>query len=292
MTTAPSATSAASATSDAAPTEAASQTQVVGEATSTPEATLPATPDVTAAPGTDSAEFISDVTVPDGTDFAPGEVFTKTWQLRNNGTTTWNAAYSLVYVSGDQMGDTDAVPLLANVAPGQTADLSVTLTAPGQLDRYTGFWMLRNSTGQVFGIGAESNQPIYVQIDVVAAASGSPAPTGQAGPITVTAATMAIEQANVSGTCPQTLTFNGTFTSQGSGTVTYVLELAADDPAFVFTPPDTGSSPFNNAGPRTFAVSYDLQFTDSVSGQVWLHILSPNSLESNKVNFSLVCAAP
>jgi hypothetical protein len=291
-TSAPSSTSAPTASQGAPTTEAATQTPVVDATAGTPEATLPPTSAASAAPGTDSAEFLADVTAPDGADFAPGEIFTKTWQLRNNGTTTWNAAYSLVYVSGEQMGDTDAVPLLAEIAPGATADLSVRLTAPTRLDRYTGFWMLRNSNGQVFGIGPEANQPIYVQIDVVATASGSPAPTGQAGPISVSAAQMAVEQAEVSGVCPQTLTFSGSFTSQGAGQVTYVLEMQADQPGFVFTPPDTGTSTFTDAGPRTFAVAYDLQFTDSVSGQVWLRILTPNSLESNKVNFALTCAAP
>ena len=36
----------------------------------------------------DLAEFVADVTVPDGTDFTPGETFVKTWQLRNAGTST------------------------------------------------------------------------------------------------------------------------------------------------------------------------------------------------------------
>ncbi len=287
-TPAPSATSAPSAS--AAPTQAASQTPVVGDATGTPEATLPPTADVTAQPGTDSAEFLADVTVPDGTDFTPNQVFTKTWQVRNNGTTTWNAAYALVHVSGEPMGNAEAVPLLATIAPGQTADLSVILTAPAQLGRYTGFWMLRNPSGQVFGIGPEANQPIYVQIDVVAAIGGSPVPTGQAaGPISVTAANLAVDNAEVTGTCPQTIVFSGTFTSQGAGQVTYVLEMAADTPGFVFIPPDTLTSTFDGPGPRTFAVAYDMQFTGSVGGQMWLKIIAPNALESNRVSFTLTC---
>jgi len=39
--------------------------------------------------GCDRAQFISDVTVPDGTTFAPGATFTKTWRLKNSGTCTW-----------------------------------------------------------------------------------------------------------------------------------------------------------------------------------------------------------
>lgn len=292
-TPAPPATSAPSPT-ETSTAEAATQTPVVDATAdgtaSTPEATLPATAGVTAQPGTDSAEFLADVTVLDGTDFTPGQVFTKTWQVRNNGTTTWGAAYALVYVSGEQMGEVDAVPLLSSIAPGQTADLTVTLTAPTRLGRYTGFWMLRNPAGQVFGIGPEANQPVYVQIDVVAGVGGSPAPTGQAGPISVTAAQLTVDNANVTGTCPQTLVFSGAFTSQGAGQVTYVLEMAADTPGFVFIPPDTNTSTFEGAGPRTFNVAYNMQFTGSVGGQMWLKIIAPNALESNRVSFTLTCA--
>jgi hypothetical protein len=287
-TPAPSATSAPSPT-EAAPTEAATQTPAVDATAGTPEATTEPTAEVTAQPGTDSVEFLADVTILDGTDLTPGQIFTKTWQVRNAGTTTWNAAYALVHVSGEPMGDVDAVPLLASIAPGQTADLSVTLTAPTQLGRYTGFWMLRNPAGQVFGIGPEANQPIYVQIDVVPGASGSPAPTAQAGPISVSAAQLTVDNANVTGTCPQTLVFSGSFTSQGAGQVTYVLEMAADTPGFVFIPPDTNTSTFEGPGPRTFNVAYNMQFTGSVGGQMWLKIITPNALESNRVSFTLTC---
>ena len=37
----------------------------------------------------DAATFVSDVTVPDGTSFNPGDTFTKTWRLSNSGSTTW-----------------------------------------------------------------------------------------------------------------------------------------------------------------------------------------------------------
>jgi hypothetical protein len=288
-------TPAASATQAPTPTAAeaatATQTAVVAGTAGTPGATLEPTAAVTAAPGTDAAEFLADVTIPDGMDLAPGEVFTKTWQVRNSGSTTWNAAYALAFVSGERMGGVDAVPLLASVAPGQSVDLSVTLTAPTALGRYTGFWMLRNASGQVFGIGPEANQPIYVQIDVVpAGAGGSPVPTGQAGPITVTAAQLGVDNANVTGVCPRTLVFSGSFTSQGAGQVSYVLEMAAAAPGFVFIPPDTNTSTFEGPGPRTFNVAYNMQFTGSVSGEMWLKILAPNALESNRVPFSLTCA--
>ena len=53
----------------------------------------------------DQAAFIRDVTVPDGSPFAPGETFTKTWRLQNTGTCTWTTSnYTLVYVADNDFG--------------------------------------------------------------------------------------------------------------------------------------------------------------------------------------------
>ena len=64
------------------------------------------------------------------------------------------------------MGNTTAVRLPGNVAPGQTVDVSVTLTAPARRGNYTGHWMLRNPAGVLFGYGDKANQSFYVNIVV------------------------------------------------------------------------------------------------------------------------------
>jgi hypothetical protein len=110
--------------------------------------------------------FIKDVTIPDGTRLGPGEVFTKTWRLQNRGTCTWTSDYMLVFTGGDQMGATTAVRLPGRVAPGQTVDVSVTLTAPNSLGRQVGYWMLRNPSGQLFGYGNSAEKAFYVDIKV------------------------------------------------------------------------------------------------------------------------------
>ncbi len=46
---------------------------------------------------TDRAQFVADVTVPDGTRYDPGATFTKTWRLRNAGTCTWTTSYTMVF---------------------------------------------------------------------------------------------------------------------------------------------------------------------------------------------------
>jgi hypothetical protein len=271
----------------ATPAEAAaSASAVVGDTPTSPPPAASATP---GALGTNLAEFVADVTVPDGSDFTPGEAFVKTWQLRNAGTATWTSDYALVFVRGAQMGSPASVPLPGSVPPGQTVDISVDLVAPTALGDHIGFWLLRTAAGQLFGLGAEANQPVYVQIDVVAAPGATAPPAGTPGAVTVTAATLSVDQAAVTGTCPQTFEFTGSYTSQGAGTVTYRLEAAADTPGFVFDLPATSTAIFTDAGPRTVAVSYSLEFTGSVGGQVWLHILTPNDLESNRVGFSLTC---
>jgi hypothetical protein len=108
--------------------------------------------------------FIKDVSIPDGTRLTAGETFTKTWRLKNRGTCTWTPDYMLVFVSGDPMGGTTAVRLSGNVSPGQTVDVSITLTAPDKRGHYTGYWMLRNPNGVLFGFGDNANQAFYVDI--------------------------------------------------------------------------------------------------------------------------------
>ena len=85
-------------------------------------ATLP--PAASATPVCDQAQFVKDVTIPDGTLFDPGETFTKTWRLRNAGACTWSG-YSLVFDSGDAMSGSSPVAI-GTVNPGQEIDLSVT----------------------------------------------------------------------------------------------------------------------------------------------------------------------
>src|SRR5512143_2041167 len=75
-------------------------------------------------------KFVKDVSVPDGSVFAPGETFTKTWRLQNAGTCGWTTDTKLVFVSGAQMSGPSAAALPGYVAPGQMVDVSVTLTAP------------------------------------------------------------------------------------------------------------------------------------------------------------------
>jgi hypothetical protein len=127
-------------------------------------------PTATSAP-CNWAQFVKDVTIPDGTVLAPGQAFTKTWRLRNIGSCTWAVGYSLVFHSGDRLHTQSTVKINQTIYPGQTADLSLQLVAPIQPGQYRSYWMLSNTTGQLFGIGAKADRPFWVDIKVGSAPS-------------------------------------------------------------------------------------------------------------------------
>jgi hypothetical protein len=145
--------------------------------TSTPSATVTNTP----VPPTNTAipipcyrvQFISDVTVADGTTFEPGQKFTKTWRLMNNGSCTWTSDFDLVFISGNSLGASSVVDVNNTVTPGQTADFSVSLTAPSSEGTYTGSWELRSPSGVIFGLGPSANKAFWVKINVNEESSGS-----------------------------------------------------------------------------------------------------------------------
>ncbi len=128
---------------------------------------VPPSPSPTPAPMcTNSATFVRDVTISDGTRIEAGRTFTKTWRLTNSGTCTWTPEYALVFVDGDRMGAAGSTALLGNVPPGSTVDLTAVLQAPVDDGLYSGYWMLRNQEGGRFGLGQGANKPFRVQIRV------------------------------------------------------------------------------------------------------------------------------
>src|SRR5512134_3292015 len=100
----------------------------------------------------DQAQFVSDLTVPDGSTFTPGVAFTKTWRLKNVGTCTWTTSYELVWAGGDQLSAPASVNMPVSVAPGQMVDISVKMTAPTAAGSYQGLWKIKNAAGAQFGI--------------------------------------------------------------------------------------------------------------------------------------------
>lgn len=165
-------------TLEAGSTAVAQLTQIASQPTGTPVFVEPTptpslpteTPTPTAVPPTpvpcDRAEFVSDVTSLDNATVFPGSAFTRIWRVRNVGSCDWTPAYALVFAGGSPMVGPNAVFLPANVRPGETVDLSVTLTAPSSPGYYRSDWLLRNPGGILFGMGSDASQPLVLEIVV------------------------------------------------------------------------------------------------------------------------------
>jgi uncharacterized protein YkwD len=102
----------------------------------------------------DSA-WVADVTIPDGTAMDPGETFTKIWRLRNAGTCAWSealGAFQWAFVSGDQMGGPDQVPIPEAVPSGGEYDVELELTAPAEPGEHEGRWQVQGPNGDPLGV--------------------------------------------------------------------------------------------------------------------------------------------
>ncbi len=126
---------------------------------------IPATATSTPVPCT-LASFVSDVTIADGSSFMAGEIFVKTWRVKNSGSCTWSTSYKIYFLSGNAMSAPASVNFPKSVKPGETVDLSVTMVAPGNTGDYSGNWMLSAQDGTVFGVNLSSNVPLTVRIKV------------------------------------------------------------------------------------------------------------------------------
>ena len=113
------------------------------------------------------AGFVEHLNVPDGTTFEPGEIFLKSWRLRNAGSCTWNQEYTLDHIGGDLLGAPASQPIAGVVRPGELLDLTIPMTAPQLPGQYLSEWMLQDDSGNPFGIGQDGIAPFWARIDVV-----------------------------------------------------------------------------------------------------------------------------
>jgi hypothetical protein len=139
----------------------------------TPAAGTPAATTLPTGPCTNKASFVNDVNVPDNTQVSPGQAFTKTWRVKNDGNCAWGpngSLNALVFTGGYQMGAPEVIPLTEVVEPGQEADVSVPFTAPNDPGTYVSQWMFRandpNAENPRLGVGADGEGALFVQIVV------------------------------------------------------------------------------------------------------------------------------
>lgn len=120
---------------------------------------VPAATAVSSSACAANSAFVADVTIPDNTPVAAGQVFTKTWRLRNSGPCAWDLGYTFAFVDRDPLGAPSSV-LVGPTATGATFEVSVPFVAPVTAGTYTSTWQLRNPDGKLFGVR------VYAQIRV------------------------------------------------------------------------------------------------------------------------------
>jgi hypothetical protein len=198
----------------------------------------------------------------DNASYDPGATFTKTWNLKNIGTCTWNTSYKAVFISGSSMGGPASKALTASVAPGETLALSFSLTAPTSAGTYKGVWNLQDDTGKNFA-------NFWVQIKV------------KGEDFAVTSASLSADHTSITGICPQTFTYHATITTNAAGTVTYYFVLSngtnTSTKSIVFDSPDTDTAS------GTWSIG--------ASGSYWvkIYIDNPNHQLFGPLNLTLTC---
>jgi hypothetical protein len=136
--------------------------------TATPTLKATATKPAPTAASCSNMKFVSDVTVPDGTQMPVGQTFTKTWRVQNTGTCAWTTSYKLIFSYGDAMGG-QTLNLASTVAAGASVDLSIAMKVPNKSGKLAGVWALADDKGQYFG----PTLTVIINIGAV-----SPTPTG------------------------------------------------------------------------------------------------------------------
>ena len=193
--------------------------------TNTPEVTATATPlkaiatkAIATAANCANSIYVSDVTIPDGTQLPVGQEFTKTWRVQNTGTCQWTTSFKLVFSSGEVMSG-QTVSLADPVPTGQKVDISVTLKVPNKSGKLTGYWGLVDDKGQHFG----TLLTVVINVGTV-----SPTPTGSAT-VTPTTGVTSTSTSTLTPTGAATETPTGTATETPTGTATETPTIAATE---------------------------------------------------------------
>jgi hypothetical protein len=124
---------------------------VIPSVTVTGTVYTPTTNPSSLASGCNNLALIRDVSIPSKTEMSPGESFTKTWQVANNGTCDWLNGYRLVPVSGTNFAEDPVRVSNPPVPPNEWRQFSVNMEAPKDAGTYTQYWQLSDGAGKTFG---------------------------------------------------------------------------------------------------------------------------------------------
>lgn len=103
--------------------------------------------------------YISDMSIPDGTQVKPGERLDKRWEVENSGTCNWDQSYRLKLVAGSEMG-VPAEQALYPARGGSKAVIRIVFTAPQEPGTYRSAWQAYDPGGNPFG------DPFYIEVVV------------------------------------------------------------------------------------------------------------------------------
>ena len=203
-------------------------------------------------------------TIKDGTVFEPGEHFTKSWTLRNEGDCDWTGSYALKFIEGSRMGGASKINVPSVIEPYEDITFQVDLTAPDTPGDYTGVWQLFADDGEEMG-------RYWVKITVE-----NPAPA-----FAVTSVSTSITNKTFNGACPQAIDVEIYIKANGAGTISYQPETN-----------DLGMAPkdtivYNSAGTKTESYTWTIQ----TSGNYWLkvHVPDPNNQTFGPFNMVVNC---
>lgn len=171
----------------------------------------------------DIGGFVRDVTIPDGTTLAAGQSFTKTWEIKNNGTCTWNKNYTIVFYGGEQMSDDTIYAFTEeDVEPGENVQISVKMTAPTTTGKFVSYWVLRNDLQQNFFVDGSS---IFVEINV---SSATLTPTITTAPNTAPTVSISEPVDGATFASGVTITFTGIADDAEQGNISSLIEWSSN----------------------------------------------------------------
>lgn len=152
------------------------------------------------------ANYIADVTIPDGTIVASGVQFVKTWRVLNSGTCPWGpgtTVQNMQFINGNPLGAPNLVPIPNQIAAGAQGDISISMTAPAQAGAYRSSWKLRADNGQLIGVG-QSSVSLFasIRVQVAAPPTAVPPPTSPAPPSQVIQMAPGATEAEAQGQLP------------------------------------------------------------------------------------------
>jgi len=107
------------------------------------------------ASGCNDAQFVGE-TLPDGSVVKAGKDFTKTWEIKNTGTCTWDEGYVFAFLASNSSSEIKGYDIVINkkdeyTKPGSSQSFVIKLVAPSAAGEYKGYWKMRDDQGTPFG---------------------------------------------------------------------------------------------------------------------------------------------